>query len=404
MGLLSWLPIVPNGRSFDMPPRRRANGGPQLARQVLAVAADGPRVMTRHQATVAALLSVCCAGGPRHNELGSPPGPPPTLSVSASQLGSLDIDDISPVRRETRELQPCVYTGSLTLYRNRARRAQATVVDDDRQQLVRFWAAEVAELRLPSRARESFPIRLSWPVAVSGKLAAGHLPLELRTRVDVLPPHLFLPPGARVYGWSTAAGQAHVARQRSPGMAYEVGVAVDRELPCSALALAGSAAPAAPGRLDMASRVLFSAPQSKRIGVIETIGPTPLVEVLEVVERDSKWAHVRGYGSHTTFVDERYAAWDFDAWIMDEPSEPDEPAEGPPPPKVKLGPPSHQTTRELAAYIDRGARPVGTIPSGVPLRAEPPQAGFVRVRLPGVESALYVSEADLRGGAREVGG
>lgn len=349
--------------------------------------------------TLAALvfttLGAACAAA-------SPPGQPVAVAVAAASvevdlsrldLRKLDLDDVVPARRQTQELRPCVYAGSLALYPDRSRPALATLVDAvDKAQLVRFWGGEVAELVVPAAPRDSFQVRLVWPVAVSGWLAAGHLPLEVRARVELAPPHLWWSPGARVYASSSAVGVAHVARPRSPAI---VAPAVERDLPCADLALAGSASPLPSGTLEMNTQQLFESPSPpRRLATIES-NASPLVELLELVEEPEEWARVRGFGSNTTFVDERYAAWDFDAWTQGKPEAPGEPAQGPRSRRPKVGPATHQTTRELAVYIDAGARQIGTIPRGVPLRAEPPQSGFVRVRLPGVESALYVTEPDF---------
>jgi hypothetical protein len=350
--------------------------------------------------TVAALvlagLAVGCAetSAPIPPTAGSVTAVPITVDLPQLDLRTLDLDDVVPAWRQTQELRPCVYAGSLSLYSDRSRPARAGLFDaaPNGQELLRFWGAEVAELAMPPTARSSFQVRIAWPVVASGWLGAGHLPLEVRARVELAPPHLWWSPGARVYASSTTPTLAHVARPLSP---HITAPAVERELPCAGLALAGSAPALPPGTLTMATRRLFESPTPPRgLATIDS-NESPLVELVELIKEPEEWARVRGFGSSSTFFDERYAAWDFDAWTKDEPEALAEPADRVRSPRLKVGPATHQTTRELAVYIGAGARQIGTVVPGVPLRAEPAESGFVRVRLPGIESALWVTEQDF---------
>ena len=217
---------------------------------------------------------------------------------------------------ETRTTEPCVFRGSLKVV------ARLYEAEHGGAKMIELDTVEVAALR-PSATRDSrLHLKLEYPLILEGWVSPGTFPFELKSRVDIVPHHMWLEAGTPVSAARLGDSRAEVTRPFSPYGQPSGTPTVAEPVACGNLALAGSTrrpnvSPGTGGPVDTVPLVgpvpLYAEPNGRRVGQLQ---PAERVHAT-VLARRKGWLRVGGAGSGRAVPESAmpYIPSDFDAWI-----------------------------------------------------------------------------------------
>lgn len=276
----------------------------------------------------------------------------------------------------TTQPKPCTFAGTLKLGR--------WSLSVGPREVARLERAELSRLTLPPARSAPLMIETAWPIRGSFTLPAAALPLNLRSRVDLVAGHVWLSQGAAVSAATPAAGSVLAYRP----LAANAGATPDpaAKVACSQLELAGRSEPDKVDdkqpRVSFKGRLALSEhPSGPTIASLTLREP----ELFILLGSQGGWLHIHNSSTPLRpFGD--LVAYDFDGWTEARPT--DETGFG------LIGvleaeiPAGHTSTKELALFADPSRSvPIGTLVRGVPVLLRDEQDGFVNVIVPGLDAA-----------------
>jgi hypothetical protein len=323
------------------------------------------------RANVASTAAQCRA---RVREL-LPTGPEEPAKMAAQRATRPTVQEQSRPFLATQQAKPCVFSGTLQLWR-------APLALPGGAEIARFEQLEVEQLQLPAQADAALRITTAWPVRGMFTLSPNALPFDLRARVELVQGHVWLAAGAAVSAVSAKGDLASVFRPQPAEEGLRSSPAPQQVVPCSALQLAGTR-PTSSGALTgetltVKGNVSLSAvPKGPPIAVLRLRDAF----VAQVRERRAGWARisadsttVRGFGEIVPF--------DFDGWTNAPAS--DETPFGMLAVFTPRSAPTHVTTAELDLLEKPAAPAFAKVVSGVAILTGETRDGFVEVSVPGV--------------------
>lgn len=275
----------------------------------------------------------------------------------------------------TSQPKPCTFAGTLKLWLG--------VLTVGSREAARIQQVEVRSLTLPTARSGPFVIETAWPIRGTFTLSASALPLNLRSRIDLVRNHIWLSEGAAVSAAATPGG-ALAYRPLAKGAEIAPDPAV--KVACSELELAGRIDPKDDDtkreRVNFkGSLALSDAPGGSTIGTVTFNEPNSFV----LLGRQNGWLHIQDVETPFRGFQQPWP-YDLDAWTRSTPT--DETAWGMIGLLSEVTPPTHISTAELALYADPSpSQPVGKLVKDVPLLVGETRGEYMNVIVPGVAGA-----------------
>ena len=299
----------------------------------------------------------------------------------------------------TRQIKPCVFAGTLKLWE-----APLALVPGE-SPVAKFDQIEIAALELPVTASDPLRVSTVWPVRGTFLLNQAMLPFDVKSKVDLVPGHFWLSPGAAVRAAAKARGKATVSRPESEDVKLRSTPAPVKVVPCSELELAGSRTTpigALDGeRVQLSGEIPLSAtPEAAALGVLR-VKEGILVQVLE---RRSGWMRVTAESTKSGQRFGELIPYDFDAWTNATPVERSGFVGG----GVyrPRAPATHVVTTELDLSTAPNEKPFAKLVTGISVLVGETRDGFVELSVPALRPSdskqwgFWVPEAAFRAGAR----
>jgi hypothetical protein len=238
-------------------------------------------------------------------------------SFTPEEWKHVNIDQSSHAGRPASRVAGCEVSGSLS--------ARIFAAEGASQPVLQISGGDVASMRPAASGAGRMPVRIEWPILMTGWVDANETPFVLQRRIEIVKDHLWLGRGALLSAHSEKGGRVTVVRPGGRTAVRPVPDGHTAVVSCEDIGLADvdrSAEEPPAGRSGVVHGEirLFDAPKGRTLAKLPPLdspvpGVRPFPLDVRVIETKGDWTRIRAFMAATALNSLVYQPFDLDGWI-----------------------------------------------------------------------------------------